>query len=131
MRSGGGTHEEPVPSELRTKPVLSPQTAAELTRLGVQIERLYGQPMDIEWALQDGRVFIVQARPITALPQHRPAQRNGSCQIPTARICVPASWNCCRIPCRRYSPRLGSSALSNAMVAMVEDLWCGRVYDRS
>ena len=69
VRSGGGTHEEPVPPELRTKPVLSPQVAAELARLGVEIERMYGQPMDIEWVVQEGRVSIVQARPITALPQ--------------------------------------------------------------
>jgi pyruvate,water dikinase len=34
----------------------------------VQIEDLYGQPMDIEWALFDGHISIVQARPITALP---------------------------------------------------------------
>jgi rifampicin phosphotransferase len=48
--------------------VLSDQAAAELTRLGVRIEDLYGTPMDIEWALADGQFAIVQARPITALP---------------------------------------------------------------
>ena len=35
----------------------------------VQIEELYGMPMDIEWALADGAFAIVQARPITALPE--------------------------------------------------------------
>jgi pyruvate,water dikinase len=34
----------------------------------MQIEDLYGMPVDIEWALADGRLAIVQARPITALP---------------------------------------------------------------
>jgi rifampicin phosphotransferase len=63
-----GTHEESVPAERRTQAVLSPAQAAELTRIGVQIENLYGRPMDIEWALHDGRVSVVQARPITALP---------------------------------------------------------------
>ena len=57
-----------MPAERRTQAVLSPAQAAELARIGVQIEDLYGQPMDIEWALHDGRVSIVQARPITALP---------------------------------------------------------------
>ena len=47
----------------------APAQAAELARIGVQIEELYGQPMDIEWALHDGHIFIVQARPITALPE--------------------------------------------------------------
>ena len=68
-RTGESTHEEPVPADQRTRAVLSPAQAAELARIGVQIEDLYGQPMDIEWALHDGRISIVQARPITALPE--------------------------------------------------------------
>jgi phosphohistidine swiveling domain-containing protein len=64
-----GTHEEPVPTDRRTRPVLSPAQAAELARIGVQIEELYGQPMDIEWAMKDGRISVLQARPITALPE--------------------------------------------------------------
>ena len=64
-----GTHEEEVPADRRTQAVLSPAQTAELARIGVQIEDLYGQPMDIEWALHDGHVSVVQARPITALPE--------------------------------------------------------------
>lgn len=69
VRTQSGTREEPVPAEQRTKAILSAAQAAELTRLGVQIERLYDRPMDIEWAMRDGQFFIVQARPITALPE--------------------------------------------------------------
>jgi phosphohistidine swiveling domain-containing protein len=68
-RVNGGTEEQPVPAELRRAPVLDDEAAAELVRLGVQIEELYGVPMDIEWALADGAFAIVQARPITALPE--------------------------------------------------------------
>jgi pyruvate,water dikinase len=68
-RVDGGTEEQPVPAELRRAPVLDDEVAAELVRLGVQIENLYGMPMDIEWALADGKLAIVQARPITALPE--------------------------------------------------------------
>jgi phosphohistidine swiveling domain-containing protein len=68
VRTPDGTHEEAVPAEKRNQAVLSPEQAAELARIGVQIEKLYDRPMDIEWAIHDGRVFIVQARPITALP---------------------------------------------------------------
>jgi len=73
VRLKSGTREEPVPAERRKQAALTPPQAAELARLGVEIERLYGQPMDIEWALCDGRMFIVQARPITALPEWRAA----------------------------------------------------------
>jgi rifampicin phosphotransferase len=67
-RANGGTQEQPVPDELRRAPVLNDSMAAELVRLGVQIEELFGMPMDIEWALTDGAFAILQARPITALP---------------------------------------------------------------
>jgi pyruvate,water dikinase len=69
VRTADGTREEPVPTARRTQPALAAMQVAELARIGVRIEQLYGQPMDIEWAIQDGRIFIVQARPITALPE--------------------------------------------------------------
>jgi pyruvate,water dikinase len=70
-RINGGTEEQPVPAELRHAPALDDATAAELTELGVRIEKVYGMPMDIEWALADGALAIVQARPITALPEQQ------------------------------------------------------------
>jgi len=73
VRVEGGTHEQAVSEELRYAPVLDDDQAAELVGLGVQIEQLYGQPMDIEWAQVDGAFSIVQARPITALPPAAPA----------------------------------------------------------
>ena len=38
-------------------------------RLGIRIETLSGRPMDIEWTLAHEQFAIVQARPITALPE--------------------------------------------------------------
>ena len=67
VRTPDGTHEQPVPADRRNQAVLSPAQVAELAGLGAQIEELYGQPMDIEWALHDRQFAIVQARPITAL----------------------------------------------------------------
>jgi rifampicin phosphotransferase len=63
-----GTEERPVPEARRRQRVLDDEMAAELTRYGARIEQLYGTPQDIEWALSDGELFILQARPITALP---------------------------------------------------------------
>lgn len=73
VRSQDGTHEEPVPEDLRTRAALTPAQVAQLTRIGVQIESLYTQPMDVEWALNESRFFIVQARPITTLRIQEPA----------------------------------------------------------
>ncbi|HYW89508.1 MAG TPA: PEP/pyruvate-binding domain-containing protein, partial [Chloroflexota bacterium] len=64
-----GTAEQPVPAAQQTRPVLSASQAAELVRAGVRIEQLYGQPMDVEWAFHGGTLALLQARPITALPE--------------------------------------------------------------
>ena len=49
--------------------MLDGAAAIELTGLGARIEAHYGAPQDIEWARKDRRFFIVQSRPITALPE--------------------------------------------------------------
>jgi rifampicin phosphotransferase len=67
----GGTEEKPVPKARRLRPVLDDRRAAELARYGLRIEELYRTPQDIEWALSGGELFILQARPITALPEPR------------------------------------------------------------
>lgn len=68
VRKGSGTAEAAIPDALRNRPVLSNAQARHLAGLGVAIEGLYGMPMDIEWALASDKFAIVQARPITALP---------------------------------------------------------------
>ena len=69
VRTDDGTDTEPVPEEKRREPVLTDEQAATLAAYGVQIEEHYGAPQDVEWVLADGEFFIVQARPITVLPE--------------------------------------------------------------
>jgi rifampicin phosphotransferase len=66
-----GTRDEPVPANKRHQPALQAEHAAELMQLGARIEQPYERPMDIEWAFAGARFFILQARPITALPEPR------------------------------------------------------------
>jgi len=68
VRLGSHTGEQPVPINQQTTSVLTEEQAAELTKIGAQIENLYNMPMDIEWTHAEGQFSIVQARPITALP---------------------------------------------------------------
>ncbi len=72
VRVEGGTETQPVPEALRCVPVLDDLQAAELTRLGVQVEQLYQCPQDIEWAIADGKLYLLQSRPITTLPGEDP-----------------------------------------------------------
>ena len=39
----------------------------ELAKLGMHIDDHYGRPQDIEWGLEDGKLYIVQSRPVTTL----------------------------------------------------------------
>ncbi|MEM2859711.1 MAG: phosphoenolpyruvate synthase [Candidatus Bathyarchaeia archaeon] len=63
----GGTKEVPVPPELQDKQVLTDEQIKELAKYAVEIEKHYGKPMDIEWALDErtNKLFILQARPET------------------------------------------------------------------
>jgi pyruvate,water dikinase len=73
VRVNGATEEKAVPETLRTVPALSKEDTQKLMDLGVRIESLYKMPMDIEWTLTDGELAIVQARPITSLPEEQVA----------------------------------------------------------
>lgn len=47
--------------------LLSDTRMREMARLAIEIEHAFGGPQDIEWTIDgDGRLWIVQARPITA-----------------------------------------------------------------
>ena len=48
-------------------PVLTDAHAAAVAALARKAERHFGRPQDIEWALEQGRVLLLQSRPITTL----------------------------------------------------------------
>ena len=56
-----------VPKNLREKQKLSGKQIVELAKLCAKIEKHYGSPQDIEWALEKNKFYIVQSRPITTL----------------------------------------------------------------
>ncbi len=47
--------------------VLTDAEVLDLARLGQAVEEHYGTPQDIEWAVAEGRTWLVQSRPITTL----------------------------------------------------------------
>ena len=65
-RRRGGVGEVTVPGEDRRRPCLPDKQLIELTRLGYQVQAIYGYPQDIEWALYDSRFYILQSRPLTS-----------------------------------------------------------------
>ena len=65
----GETVERAVPKERRSERVLDGDELDELRELGVEIEDHYGEPQDVEWAMADGEVYVLQSRPITTISQ--------------------------------------------------------------
>jgi len=49
------------------RPTLAPEQIIELIEVGKKIAAHYGVPQDIEWAISDGQLYVLQARPITTL----------------------------------------------------------------
>jgi phosphohistidine swiveling domain-containing protein len=67
VRSSAGVIDEVLPSELRGLPSLEGPSLRRVARLGLTVEAAMGAPQDVEWAIgEDGRVWLLQARPITA-----------------------------------------------------------------
>jgi pyruvate,water dikinase len=63
----GRTVKIPVPEDLKKKQVLSMEEITELTELGKRIQGHYDFPQDTEWAIESGKVFMLQSRPVTTL----------------------------------------------------------------
>ncbi len=61
-----GTKWEIIPKELQDRQAITDEQIVRIAQYGIQIEKHYGVPQDIEWAIDDrGNIFILQARPET------------------------------------------------------------------
>jgi pyruvate,water dikinase len=73
----GGTVKEDIVGDRQTAQVLTDEGAISLAGTGKAIEQHFGSPQDIEWCLADGKIHIVQSRPITTLYPLPPAFGGG------------------------------------------------------
>lgn len=60
----GGTEERELGPE-GAEPKLSEEHLRALARIGDDLEQRLGGPQDIEWALEGGEIYVLQARPVT------------------------------------------------------------------
>ncbi|MCX8008139.1 MAG: phosphoenolpyruvate synthase [Patescibacteria group bacterium] len=49
---------------------LSDEQIKELAQIGINLEKHYYFPQDIEWAMEKGTLYIVQTRPVTTVENH-------------------------------------------------------------
>ncbi len=65
---GGHSHEDvPVDEDRRTIPCLKSADVTALWKLGQKAADHFGRPQDIEWAVHNGNLYLLQSRPITTL----------------------------------------------------------------
>lgn len=67
LKNKGGNIEKRVPKSKQEKQKLSDMQILKLAKICQKIEKHYKTPQDIEWALNKGRFYILQSRPITTL----------------------------------------------------------------
>lgn len=67
VRDPKGTREESVPDDKISEQKLQGDRIVELAKICAGIEKHYGFACDIEWAIEDNKLYIVQSRPITTL----------------------------------------------------------------
>jgi rifampicin phosphotransferase len=64
LKDGGGTLKRD--STVANKETLSKRQAQNIAKLAKDVEAFYEKPMDIEWAIARGALYLLQSRPITS-----------------------------------------------------------------
>ena len=146
VADSAGTKTVATSAGLRSAAVLSPARAGELARVGLAIEQLYDQPMDIEWALAAGELSVVQARPVTAVAG--PGEQwndslggdylwsNGNLGEAIPAVMTPATWSFMEllmtrmtfppsVPGYRGYGRIGGRFYANVSMAMALEALVG------
>ncbi len=54
-------------STLANGGVLTDEELRQLADLGRRLEEPFGGPQDVEWAIEGGRIYLLQSRPVTTL----------------------------------------------------------------
>ncbi len=67
LEEGRGERIVAVPHEMRRSETLRPDQVRAVAEGSLRCEERFGAPQDVEWAIADGRFYLLQSRPITTL----------------------------------------------------------------
>ena len=62
-----GVKSDLLTNEEARRPVLKDSQVLAIAELAREVERFFCRPQDIEWAIEDGKIYLLQSRPITSL----------------------------------------------------------------
>ncbi len=71
IKSVDETKEVKVPKVRQNKVKISKETATKIAKIGQKLHNHYGKPQDIEFAIEKGKIYIVQTRPITTIQSNQ------------------------------------------------------------
>ncbi|MGB2861993.1 MAG: PEP/pyruvate-binding domain-containing protein, partial [Sedimentisphaerales bacterium] len=67
----GTVKEQSIPKERSSVCCLDKKQVKRLAKFARKVETEFGSPQDIEWAIREEKIFLLQSRPITALPPEK------------------------------------------------------------
>lgn len=74
VKKGNNGHKHvAVATDKQKSQKITDEQILKLAEIGLKIEKHYGKPQDTEWAIEDGKVYFVQSRPITTLGKKKEA----------------------------------------------------------
>ena len=71
VHQNGLIEEKNIPNERSSVCCLDKKQVEKLAKFARKIEAEFGSPQDIEWAIHKKKIFLLQSRPITALPPEK------------------------------------------------------------
>lgn len=86
----GDSVREDVGVELAARQKIMDEQIMALADIGNQIELHYDKPMDIEWCIENGEIFVVQARPVTTLSSNSKIEKTNEVGGKDVKIEQPA-----------------------------------------
>ena len=87
---GGGTERIDVPVDRRSTPCLTDDELQRLAELVLKVESHYAFPQDVEWAVRDSELYLLQSRPVTEFPARWTREESAE-RFPNA--VTPLTWD--------------------------------------
>lgn len=69
-------------SRSRPEGAIEAEDVVKVAEMARRVEEHFGTPQDVEWAIEKGRLYLLQARPITTLPAPEPAEVPIQAEVP-------------------------------------------------
>ncbi len=93
VAGGDGVHEVGLPEDRHGTPSLAEEAFRRLACLGLDLDRAFDRRVDIEWAVAGNDLYLLQVRPITALPAFFPHELPGSDAVQSWSLSDPAWYH--------------------------------------